>query len=649
MHPLVRRRATALSRTSVLALAGSALVAFAPSASGAPIMSAAAPPTGAYSANTAADLVHLNAVNIPGVVDVLDATVAPSTSKVSTATTPRVTSHATNASLDLLGSGAQNLLVDASQTAAPDHAAGVHDELLSIPAAPLLTASVATADAHSRFKADDSCLTTGQLSNAISKVADLTLLPASPLGADLLSLDNHADPSGAVVSQTTVGLVKKPASAANFAVRTTSSTQVTSINVLDQLVVDVITAPKVTATATGVAGTASVDLVQPVIRVNGQTLLAGQDLAPIAIPGGPVIELHVGQLSKTVAANGTSASGSGNLVSLKLLDVTGTITLADLSVGDVSAAATAPAGGVACTTSLTENPLRDARKDLAAATVNAGKTFDYTVTVPNRGDAPLTDVTVVDTVSGSPALTLVKAVPAPVSSSGSTYRFSLGTIAPNQVKTIVLTFKVPSGAALGTEYSNKAVITATYGGQPVSKTVTVNGPTVDGAGEGPCDLSRSTKFASHLKVVKGETFTYYVNVFNQGGQDCTGVVVKDSLTSGVAFVSCTHGCTVSGQLITWKLGTVPAGSSKQLAVTVKVLASSGTLPNAADVTPDSGTGGTPSTGGPTVTSTSVLSPGLPASRGGDGALAFTGGAPLVALGGSLLLVAGYALRRRLMA
>lgn len=648
MHRQASRRAAVLSTTTLLALTGSVLVAAAPSAGAAPLMGAAVPATGAYSANAAADLVHLNAVNIVGVVNVLDATVAPVTSKVSTATSPRVTSHATNATLDLLGTGGNNLLVDAQQTAPPDNATGVHAELASIPAAPLLTASIATADAHSRFKADDSCLTTGQLSSAISKVADLKLLPASPLGGDLLSLTNGNDPSGAVVSETTAGLVKQPSTATNYAVRTTSSTQVTAVNVLGQLVVDVITAPKVVATATGVAGTASVTLTQPVLRINGQTLVAGETLAPIAIPGGPVLVLTAGTLTKSVAANGTSASGSGNLLSVKVLDVTGTITLADLSLGDVSAAATAPVGGVACTP-LTPDPLRDARKDLAAATVNPGATFDYTVTVPNRGNADLTNVQVVDTVTGSPALTLVKAVPAATSSSGSTYRFSLGTIKPNEVKTIVLTFKVPANAPLGAEYSNKAVITATYGGQTVSKTVTVAGPTVDAAGPSGCDLSRSTKFASHVKVFKGENFTYYVNVFNQGGTACSGVVVKDALVSGVAFVSCTHSCTHSGQLVTWKVGTVGPGASVQLAVTVKTLASSGTLPNAADVTPASGVGGTPSTAGPTVTTVSVLSPGLPATRGDDGQLARTGGFPLVALGGALLLAAGYGLRRRVLA
>lgn len=638
-RPTRRRAAAAVSAVSLLTLAGSTLVAT-PAA-------LAAPASGAYTANAAADLVHLNAVDIAGVVNVADVTVGPATSAVSTATSPRVTAHATNVAASVLDAIDLNLVADARQTAPPDHAVGDHAELLTLPLAPLLTATVTSADAHARWQADDTCLTTGPLSTSQSKVADLAVLPGAASGADVISLHNSNDPSGAVVSTTAVSLVK-PTGSSTHGVASRSTTQITSLNIADALVVDVLTAPRVYALATGVGSTSKVDLTQPVIAINGTTYLAGQDLAPIAIPGGPVIELSVGQLTKTVAANGTSASGSGYLLHLTVLDVTGTITLADLTVGGTSASATAPLGGINCTP-LTDDPLRDARKDASATSVNAGQTFDYTITVPNRGNADLTNVKVVDTVSGSPALTLVKAVPAPVSSSGNTYTFSLGTITPNQTKTITMTFEVPAGADIDTEYSNKAVITAIYGDTAVAKTVSTPYPSVDGAGPSGCDLSRSTKFASHLEVTTGETFTYYVNAFNQGGTACTTVEVKDALPSGTAFVSCTKGCTHDGQLVTWTISKLAAGASAQLAVVVRTTATSGALPNTADVTADSGTPGHPSTPGPTVTNVSVLSPSDPASRadiGGDDNLARTGGAPLLALGGFGALALAYGLRRR---
>ena len=609
----------------------------------APVALAAGSP---WSGSSNADLVHVNAVNIVGAVDVADATVAPVLSKASTATTPRVTSDATNANAQLLSAAInQNLVVEAKQTALPDNPTGVHAELLSVPAAPVLTASVTTADAHSRWKADDSCFTSGPVSTSISKVADAVVLPGAPGVGDGVALTNSADPTGAVVSATSLGLAKQPASATNYAVRSSSSTQITSVSLLGgAIVAEVVTAPKVVATATGVAGTSTVALTQPVLKINGQTLIAGQDLQVLNIPGAPVVDLKVGTLTKTIAADGTTATGSGNLLHLTVLGVAGVGTLLDLTVGDVTATAKAPAGGVSCQT-LTDDPLRDSRKDASATTVHAGQTFSYTITVPNRGNADIDDVTVTDTPSGSPALQLVSATPSPTSSSGGSYVFSLGTIAPNQVKVISLTFKVPSGAAAGTQYSNKAVIRGTYGGKPITKTVTTPYPSVDQAGNGPCDLSQSTKFASHIKVRTGENFTYYINLFNQGGQACTSIVVKDALVSGVSFVSCNYGCTHGGQLVTWNIASLAPSASKTLAVTVKTIATSGRLPNDADITPSSGTGGTPHTDGPEVTTVSVLSPSHPAMRGNQ-QLPRTGGSPLLALMGVALTGAGLVLRRR---
>lgn len=52
----------------------------------------------------------------------------------------------------------------------------------------------------------------------------------------------------------------------------------------------------------------------------------------------------VGDLTQHVSADGRTAAGSYHLLSVKLLDVTGTVTLATVTVSDL--AATAPAGGV---------------------------------------------------------------------------------------------------------------------------------------------------------------------------------------------------------------------------------------------------------------------------------------------------------------
>ena len=100
--------------------------------------------------------------------------------------------------------------------------------------------------------------------------------------------------------------------------------------------------------------------------------------------------------------------------------------------------------------------------------------------------------------------------------------------------------------------------------------------------------------------------------------------------------------------MSWTIASLARATPEQLIVTVKTTATSGTLPNTADITPDSGTGGTPSTPGPTVSTSSVLAPDEPAERG-TGVFAATGGSPLVALIGTVLLGGALIMRRRAIA
>lgn len=300
---------------------------------------------------------------------------------------------------------------------------------------------------------------------------------------------------------------------------------------------------------------------------------------------------------------------------------------ADLRIGHFEALASVPAGGIDCG-GPDDNPLDESMKDVSVLDVAPGGLFDYDIRIPNRGDAPITNVVVKDTYSAD--LEFVSSVPPPTSRTGNMLTYELGTLQPNEFRIITLTFRVPTDAVAGTVYRNKALITGTYKGQPIDKPVEVEGPTVGPAPTGGCNLSGSTKFASNTQVVTGQNFGYFVNVLNSGGQPCRNVVVKDTLVDGVSFVSCTAGCTRDGQDLTWDVGTLAAGQGKVLAVVVKVTATSGTLPNRALITSPSGPGGTPSTPGPTVTDTSVPAPGKPAS-GPDGAGALPGTLPRTGL------------------
>jgi uncharacterized repeat protein (TIGR01451 family) len=329
--------------------------------------------------------------------------------------------------------------------------------------------------------------------------------------------------------------------------------------------------------------------------------------------------------------------------------------VADVRLGHFEALTTVPSGGVACGDD--QNPFRESFKDASSEGVVAGQTFEYTVRFPNRGSTPVTNVKVVDTFTGGPPpLELVSSTPAPSSRDGNVLTYAIGTVAPGEFVDISFTFRVPAGAANGTEYRNSAVITGTYEGRPVSQTVSVDAPTVIDRPSGGCAVDRSTKFASNLQVKTGDQFAYFVNVANSGGSPCTGVVVTDTLKGGVEPVACSDGCSRSGQDLTWRVGTLAPGASTTLSVVVRVTATSGTLPDTAVVRTDEGSTAQPSTPGPTVSPVSVGSPGKPAGcpatgcPGGvsaaPGQLPRTGASTALALGALLLVGGGLALRRR---
>jgi uncharacterized repeat protein (TIGR01451 family) len=595
----------------------------------------------------------------------------------------------------------EDTLIEATSPA-PSAGAG---SLLDIPLSPVATASVLPSSAVANTTGNNACVVGKDISRGSATVANADVLIAGlAAGRGVVSVDDVSITSSreALIKQlngagATVG--------ANAGLLSQSTQNLAPITLFAgtpaQLVIKVLAPIQLSAAAGGLPGTAIVkygttltDPTKPILDINGTKLNSnevfgnggfkiGLGVADITI-GTPAHRLNgLENTSPTQAANGTTASAAADFIRISipgqlptpatdpldgplapLNDVLNPVVtaldpllaalqdaltdaglnVADVRLGHMEASSTVPAGGVNCAAD--ENPLDESRKDVSATSVTAGDTFTYTLRIPNRGSTPITNVKVVDTYDAR--LEFISSVPAPSSKSGNKLTYNLGTLEPNEFATIILTFKAPANASPGTRYSNDAVISGTYNGQPITFPIGVDGPTVIGPLTGNCNLSGSTKYASNTHVKKGESFGYFVNVFNSGGKDCANVVVRDKLINGVSFVSCTNSCTRSGQNITWRLGTIKSGQSKVLGVIVRVTASSGRLPNVAIITTTSGTGGKPSTPGPIVGNVSNPSPGKPATLAGNagGELPRTGLATGAALGGLLLLLTSAALMRR---
>jgi uncharacterized repeat protein (TIGR01451 family) len=78
-----------------------------------------------------------------------------------------------------------------------------------------------------------------------------------------------------------------------------------------------------------------------------------------------------------------------------------------------------------------------------------------------------------------------------------------------------------------------------------------------------------TKTASATDVPVGGTFTYTIDLTNDGPQTATGVVVTDTLSSDLTYVSDTCGGSGAPNW-TWNVGTLAADASTSCTITVSL-------------------------------------------------------------------------------
>jgi uncharacterized repeat protein (TIGR01451 family) len=347
----------------------------------------------------------------------------------------------------------------------------------------------------------------------------------------------------------------------------------------------------------------------------------------------PIVRLSI-PVDKETSADGTHASVAAALLRVEvllpsavgatgpladalqtILDALGT-DIADqplltLDVGPVGAEVKAPVGGLTC--GEPNNPLRELTKHASAAEVAPGASFEYVISVPNRGECTLHNVTVTDTVSGPSGFSITDTEP-DATVAGGKATWNLGDLAPNQTKNLTITVKVPANAKAGQSFDDVVTASGTCDGRTVTKDDRVDDvPVVKTNFTGPCNVQFSNKDASHIQVTPGETFSYYVHAFNSGGQPCTNVKISDKLDSRLSFVSCNKSCVNDpADTVTWNVPSIPGGGSVTLAVVVKVADNAkGTLANSAIISPANGSPSTVKTTGPVIGADSI--PKRPAS------------------------------------
>jgi uncharacterized repeat protein (TIGR01451 family) len=103
-------------------------------------------------------------------------------------------------------------------------------------------------------------------------------------------------------------------------------------------------------------------------------------------------------------------------------------------------------------------------------------------------------------------------------------------------------------------------------------------------------------------VASGANLTYTLTYANTGAVEATNVLVRDTLPAGTTFVSASNGGTLNNGVVTWNIGTVPAGTTNQtLSLTVNVNAQAGASVNNSNYTIEAS--GVAPINGPPVTTT----------------------------------------------
>lgn len=211
---------------------------------------------------------------------------------------------------------------------------------------------------------------------------------------------------------------------------------------------------------------------------------------------------------------------------------------------DLSVAVSAPAGGV------------------------AGAGYDYTLTATNNGASTATGVSVQFTLPAG--LTYVGASGSgfTTSQTGGVVTFSGGTLAGGASATLTVTatpgaagtYTAPVGAAVIDPGNAIAETNEANNSSPASaSTVVVDAP----------DLVASV--SAPTGVLVGANFNYTITASNNGLVDATGVGVQFTLPEGLTYVGASgssFSASESGGVVTFSGGSIAAGASRTLTVTV---------------------------------------------------------------------------------
>jgi len=197
--------------------------------------------------------------------------------------------------------------------------------------------------------------------------------------------------------------------------------------------------------------------------------------------------------------------------------------------------------------------------------VSSGGTLTYSIQYENTGNSTATNVILTDSLSKHVIFQSASGggIYTPAPPGGGTVSWNIGNLTAGQIGSVTIVTRVktpadytpgdPDTITGGILISNTATLAAVEGSDTQTITTTV----------GSAPNLVIVKSATSGPVVPGGTLTYNIHYENKGNAPAGNVRIQDNLPLGTALQagSITGGGSISGQTITWNLGTVSPGAS----------------------------------------------------------------------------------------
>jgi uncharacterized repeat protein (TIGR01451 family) len=198
---------------------------------------------------------------------------------------------------------------------------------------------------------------------------------------------------------------------------------------------------------------------------------------------------------------------------------------------------------------------------VGSTSVLRGATVQYIITTTNIGPDAASTVVTRDSLPSD--VTYASATGSP-SVSGRELTWSIGALASgaSRVDTVTVTAST-AGTAIAVALTGSATCDPASGNDRATATLTISEPPPIVA-----DLSVTLTRLGAASVTRGDSVRFVITTLNNGPDAASGVVVRDTLSAELTYVSSSGGGTVSAQEITWAIGSLASGATRTDTVTV---------------------------------------------------------------------------------